>query len=78
MLSALLRSETAVKGSAVKRNVARFPALSRFQLTQPENEQLVTICDQFVSHKNLGKKCFAFPKMAMGAIELLAKVKVDG
>jgi hypothetical protein len=65
MLSAVLRSETAVKGSAVKRNVARFPALSRFQLTQPENEQLVTDCYRFASHKDLDNA-------------LLAKVKVDG
>lgn len=78
MLSAVLRSETAVRVSAVKRNVARFPALSRFQIPQPENEQLVTVCYRFASHKNLGKRCFAFPKMAMGAIELLTKVKVDG
>jgi hypothetical protein len=76
MFSAVLRSETAVRVSAVKRNVARFPALSRFQLTQPENEQLVTDCDQFVSHKDLGKKWFTFSKMAMNAVELLAKVKV--
>jgi len=66
MLSAVLRSETAVKGKAVKRNVARFPALSRFQLTQPENEQLITECCRFASHKDLGKN------------ESLTKVKVDG
>ena len=30
------------------------------------------------SLKDLGKQWFAFSKMAMDAIELLAKVKVDG
>lgn len=56
------------------RNVTRFPEQFRFQLTQSENEQLVTDCDQFVSLKH--SKCFAFLRMEMSAITMLAKVKV--
>ena len=37
--------ETKVLNQAVKRNLARFPDQFRFQLTQSENEQLVTDCD---------------------------------
>ena len=77
-LAYLYGVETKVLNQAVKRNVARFPAPFRFQLTQPETEQLVTDCDRFASHKDLGRKWFAFSKMAMDAIELLAKVNVVG
>lgn len=56
------------------RNVTRFPEQFRFQLTQSENEQLVTDCDQLASLQY--SKWFAFPRMEMSAITMLAKVMV--
>ena len=46
-LASLYGVETKVLNQAVKRNIARFPEPFRFQLTQLENDQLVTDCDQF-------------------------------
>ncbi|PTN32705.1 ORF6N domain-containing protein [Desulfonatronum sp. SC1] len=42
--------ETKVLNQAIKRNIARFPEQFRFQLTQLENDQLVTDCDRFARH----------------------------
>jgi predicted nuclease of restriction endonuclease-like (RecB) superfamily len=59
----------------------QYPAIDvqRFQLA---HDRFLFI-DNDIYHigaslKDLGKKWFAFSKMAMGAIELLAKVKIDG
>lgn len=39
--------ETKVLNQAVKRNIERFPDLFRFQLTEKENNELITNCDRF-------------------------------
>jgi hypothetical protein len=46
-LASLYGVETKVLNQAVKRNIVRFP----FQLTQLENDQLVTDCDRFALTK---------------------------
>jgi len=51
-LASLYGVETKVLNQAVKRNIARFPEPFRFQLTQLENDQLVTDCDRFASLKH--------------------------
>ncbi len=51
-LASLYGVETKVLNQAVKRNIARFPEQFRFQLTQLENDQLVTDCDRFASLKH--------------------------
>lgn len=56
------------------RNVTRFPEQFRLQFTQSENEQLVTICDQFANLKH--PKWCAFSRMEMSAVTMLAKVMV--
>lgn len=65
----------------LKKHGQQYPAIDvqRFQLAHDR----FLIIDNDIYHigaslKDLGKKWFAFSKMAMGAIELLAKVKVDG
>jgi len=45
-LASLYGVENKVLNQAVKKNIARFPEQFRFQLAQPENEQLVTVCDR--------------------------------
>ena len=65
----------------LKKHQQQYPAIDvqRFQLAHDR----FLIIDHDIYHigaslKDLGKKWFAFSKMAMDAIELLAKVKVDG
>lgn len=65
----------------LKKHKQQYPAVDvqRFQLAHDR----FLIIDNDIYHigaslKDLGKKWFAFSKMAMDAIELLAKVKVDG
>lgn len=65
----------------LKKHGQQYPAVDvqRFQLAHDR----FLIIDNDIYHigaslKDLGKKWFAFSKMAMGAIELLARVKVDG
>lgn len=65
----------------LKKHGQQYPAVDvqRFQLAHDR----FLIIDNDIYHigaslKDLGKKWFAFSKMAMDAIEMLAKVKVDG
>ncbi|MCR5401503.1 MAG: ORF6N domain-containing protein [Treponema sp.] len=51
-LAELYGVETKVINQAVKRNIARFPEEFRFQLTNQEMNELVTICDRFNSMKH--------------------------
>lgn len=46
-LAEIYQVETRVLNQAVKRNIERFPEAFRFQLTEDETNELVTICDQF-------------------------------
>ena len=41
--------ETKSLNQAVKRNLERFPAHYRFQLTKEETEEVVTTCDHLLS-----------------------------
>jgi len=49
----------------VKRNIARFPEPFRFQLTQMENDQLVTDCDRFASLKHSTSLPYAFTEQGV-------------
>jgi spore cortex formation protein SpoVR/YcgB (stage V sporulation) len=44
-------NHTKVLNQAVKRNIERFPDIFRFQLSENEKNELVTICDRFSSLK---------------------------
>jgi len=51
-LAEMYQVETKVLNQAVKRNSERFPIQFRFQLTENEKTELVTICDRFDSLKH--------------------------
>ena len=46
-LAEMYTVETKVLNQAVKRNIERFPEEYRFQLTEKETEELLTVCDRF-------------------------------
>ena len=84
-LAELYNVSTKVLNQAVKRNSQRFPDAFRFQLTDNEKTEPVTICDRFIidsatvyhfgaSLKDLGKKWFDFSKMDIGAVEMIGKL----
>ena len=77
MLSAVLRSETAIKMSIQIINA--FVVMRRFMLQNAHDRFIiidaVTVYHFGASLKDLGKKWFAFSKMEIGALELLEKVK---
>jgi len=64
-LAFLYGVETRVLNQAVKRNIARFPEPFRFQLTQMENDQLVTDCDRFASLKHSTSLPYAFTEQGV-------------
>jgi hypothetical protein len=51
-LATMYNIETKVLNQAVKRNLNRFPAQFRFQLTETEKTELVTNCDRFKKLKH--------------------------
>ncbi len=57
-LAELYGIETKKLNQSVKRNIKRFPADFMFQLTNEEQNELVTNCDRFRSmkHKDLAKR----------------------
>lgn len=59
-LAELYQVEVKRLNEQVKRNIDRFPAQFRFQLTDIEKGELVANCDRFITLKDVGKKCFAF------------------
>ncbi len=63
-LAELYQVETKVLNQAVKRNIERFPSHFRFQLTDNEVNELVTICDRFEVLKHSSSNPYAFFKNA--------------
>ncbi|MFH1020953.1 MAG: ORF6N domain-containing protein, partial [Pseudomonadota bacterium] len=72
-LASLYGVETKALNQAVKRNVARFPEQFRFQLTQPENKQLVTDCDRFASLKHSTSLPYAFTEQGVAMLSAVLK-----
>lgn len=67
-LAELYGVETKVLNQAVKRNIDRFPSDFRFQLTKVEFQELVTICDRFVTNSKHFKNIFASGKLFQNAV----------
>ncbi|MEI6576985.1 MAG: ORF6N domain-containing protein [Bacteroidota bacterium] len=65
--------DTKVLNQAVKRNIARFPASFRFQLTENERTELVTNCDRFASLKHSVTLPFAFTEQGVAMISSVLK-----
>lgn len=59
-LAELYATETKVLNQAVKRNIDKFPADFRFQLTTEEKRELVTICDRFKTLKHSSINPYVF------------------
>lgn len=55
-LAEMYQVETKVLNQAVKRNSERFPIQFRFQLTENEKTELVTICDRFDSLTHIARQ----------------------
>jgi len=79
-LASLYNVETKAFNQAVKRNIERFPAEFRFQLTEVEYNNLRSQIDEKevyhigASLKDLGKRWFAFSKLELGSFGLIDKV----
>ncbi len=72
-LASLYGVETKVLNQAVKRNIARFPEPFRFQLTQLENDQLVTDCDQLASLKHSASLPYAFTEQGVAMLSAVLR-----
>ena len=67
--------DTKVLNQAVKRNIERFPNSFRFQLTEIERNELVTICDRLATLKHSSAFPYAFSLMDSLANEVLERIK---
>lgn len=78
-LAEMYQVETKVLNQAVKRNSERFPIQFRFQLTENEKTELVTICDRFDSlkHSSSNPKVFTEQGVAMLSAVLRSKIAVQ-
>lgn len=72
-LASLYGVETKVLNQAVKRNIVRFPEPFRFQLTQLENDQLVTDCDRFASLKHSTSLPYAFTEQGVAMLSAVLR-----
>ena len=78
-LAEMYQVETKVLNQAVKRNSERFPIQFRFQLTENEKTELVTICDRFESlkHSSSNPNVFTEQGVAMLSAVLRSKIAVQ-
>jgi len=78
-LAEMYQVETKVLNQAVKRNSERFPIQFRFQLTENEKIELVTICDRFDSlkHSSSNPNVFTEQGVAMLSAVLRSKIAVQ-
>ncbi len=72
-LAEMYQVETKVLNQAVKRNVARFPEVFRFQLTDHEKTELVTNCDRFESLKHSSNNPFAFTEQGVAMLSAVLR-----
>ena len=72
-LAKLYGVETKVLNQAVKRNMERFPASFRFQLTSSEFDELVTICDRFESSKHSSVLPHAFTEQGVAMLSAVLR-----
>lgn len=75
-LAYLYNVETKVLNQAVKRNVSRFPESFRFQLSDDEKDELVTICDRFKTLKYSSSNPYAFTEQGIAMLSAVLKSDV--
>ena len=78
-LADMYNVETKVLNQAVKRNLNRFPANFRFQLSDSEKNELVTNCDRFknLKHSTINPYAFTEQGVAMLSAVLRSKTAVE-
>ncbi|MCD4790872.1 MAG: ORF6N domain-containing protein, partial [Bacteroidales bacterium] len=64
-LAEMYQVETKVLNQAVKRNIVRFPDSFRFQLSDNEKIELVTICDRFQNLKHSSVNPYVFTEQGV-------------
>lgn len=72
-LAELYGVETKVLNQAVKRNNERFPLEFRFQLTEVEASELVTICDRFKSLKHSSSFPYVFTEQGVSMLSAVLR-----
>lgn len=72
-LAVLFGVETKVLNQAVKRNIERFPASFRFQLTKTEKNELVTNCDRFENLKHASSNPFVFTEQGIAMLSAVLR-----
>jgi phage regulator Rha-like protein len=74
-LAELYGVETKKLNQAVKRNIERFPIDFMFQLTNEEQNELVTICDRFKNLKHSSSNAYAFTEHGVTMLSSILKSK---
>lgn len=72
-LATLYGVTTKALNQAVQRNIERFPAGFKFQLTQEEKDELVTNCDRFKKLKHSSSLPHAFTEQGVAMISAVLK-----
>lgn len=67
-LAVMYNVATKVLNQAVKRNILRFPDDFMFQLSENEQSELVTNCDQFNSLKHSSSRSYAFTEQGVAML----------
>lgn len=65
--------DTKVLNQAVKRNIKRFPNSFRFQLTEIERNELVTICDRLATLKHSSAFPYAFTEQGIAMLSAVLR-----
>lgn len=75
-LAEMYQVQTKVLNQAVKRNEDRFPETFRFQLTEKEKDELVTICDRFENLKHSSANPYAFTEQGVAMLSTVLRSKI--
>ena len=72
-LAELYQVGTKVLNQSVKRNMDRFPAQFRFQLSDAERSELVTNCDRFSNLKHSSVNPYAFTEQGVAMLSAVLR-----
>lgn len=72
-LASVYRVENKRLNEQVKRNIARFPAEFRFQLTDAEKDELVANCDRFEPLKHASSNPYAFTEQGVAMLSAVLR-----
>jgi len=72
-LAEMYQVETKVLNQAVKRNIVRFPETFRFQLSDNEKHELVTICDRFENLKHSSVNPYVFTEQGVSMLSAVLR-----